>query len=185
MIITDDPQIVKYLDKRYFINEHRFYTKFEKEPEWGLEITKDITMIFAYDFEFCRRTLRSWAFSNGMVKDAWHMAYHKHKLDIAWSPDFREYIHINSNRELINYLIDEIIDDLQSSILTYYRGRLTVIDDFLGILRCIGYTRSRAEYSDFGYSPRQFLVSMNYSDILEERKKNPYWKEWVLKQGDE
>lgn len=176
-------QILSFLDKNYLIKENRFFRIDDNIHEWGRVIAFALSRIFSHDEEFCHMQLKYWSEIHGLLESDWKEAYGPRKLKAEWSPEMANDLRMlhgidSSEEQVINVLTYELAKEIDTEILKDLKGKLKS-DEFLGVVRCIGYETSHTTYDPQTFKPKKGFISMNYNDIVNERNINPHWKDWI------
>ena len=83
-------QLVGYLDKNYYIDEDKFFTKHGNLHEWGLDISKSLVSIFSFDGDFCDGVLKYWAYFNDLPINAIDDAWKARGLNAVWTTEIAQ-----------------------------------------------------------------------------------------------
>ena len=175
-------QILKYLDKNYYIKDKRFFEIYNDSHEWGYDILKSIIIIFAFDDVFCDNIFRNWIYANSDISeeeldDAWG----QRKLKTVWTPemaqDLTAYGVIHAESELTKLLSQVIADEIDAQILRDIK--IVSFDNLVDVVKCVGYELGPLMYNPTNFTPQRSFMSMKYNDIKRERENNDIWKNWV------
>lgn len=182
-------QLYKYFNKNYYIHESRFITKYGDNHEWGANIVVALSSIFSFDTEFCCDTLTHWAYEHEMLSGDFEKAWYSKRLLTSWSPEMAldlqsQYGIVDAEAQLTALLSQQIAAEIDSQILRELSTSFKTIDDFIGLVKCVGYEASDLSY-DALMRPKKHFVSMNYNDIKNERQNNPHWQDWICARGQD
>jgi hypothetical protein len=115
-------QLLKYLDKSYYIREKKFFRYYDDIQEWGYEINTSLSTIFGFDNEFCENIFKNWIYAKEFTEEDLTSAWGHRKLKATWSPemvqDLQAYGIINAEDELVRALSQEIAREIDAQILT-------------------------------------------------------------------
>jgi hypothetical protein len=176
--------ILNYLDKNYIIKENNFFRRYDDVHEWGVSIAYSLSKIFSFDEDFCHMQLKYWSEKNNLSETDWQLAYGPHKLKTQWSLEMANDLQVqygvsNAEEQLINMLSAEIAREIDSEILKKLKGKLKTQDEFLSVMKCIGYEATPPLVDPNTFRVQKRFVSMNYNDIKNERQINTHWKDWI------
>jgi hypothetical protein len=73
----------------------------------------------------------------------------------------------------------EIAREIDAQILRDIGSEIKTSEDFLSVVRCVGYDTTPTMYDPFTFMPQKGFISMNYKDVKEERNNNPIWQNWI------
>lgn len=185
--LEKENQIIQYLDKKYCVKEKLFITKYDDEHHWGYEIVNDLSKIFSFDSEFCKTELIQWAYNNDLDKKDFDKAWSGKRLKAAWSPEIAQDLQLNygitsAEEKLTNFLVYELSKEIDTQILSDLRDEIKTSDDFLGVIKCLGYETTLAVYDPNTFISRKYFVSTKYHEMMSERQNNPFWQEWLSRQ---
>lgn len=175
-------QILNYIKKYYYVKDGVFFNKYN-EHEYGNEIIRELPKIFSVNREDCIEIFKKWAESHG-VEYLDVDAYGPHRLNTYWSPDFADEMNnhyvmgVDVANEVTSMLSEQIAAEIDAQILLDLKGQLNS-NEFLGVIKCIGYEKSPTVYDPMTFSPRNYFTSMKKHQVLYERKNNPYWQNWI------
>ena len=174
-------QVLNYLDKNYCIKEDLFFTKYDDVHEWGAPLTRSLATIFNYDKEFCRDILMLWSLDKGLPSAKFERAWWSHKLNTTWNPEMAQdlqnlYGLADAEGQLTAMLAEQIAAEIDSQILRDLAKVAKTTDEFLGVVRCVGYEPSETIVDTISGKPRKGFKSMNYNEIRNERKSNHIWQ---------
>lgn len=174
-------QLLKFLDKNYVIKEGRFIRLYDDVHEWGLSITLAVSSIFSFEHEFCVMNLKFWSEQKGMSKIEWELAYETRKLKTQWSVEMArdlEMIHgiTTAEEQVISILADELAREIDTNILKELKGETKTMDEFLGLVKCVGFETTSLLHNPVSFKPIRGFISMNYNDIKNARKSNNIWQ---------
>lgn len=177
-------QIITYLDKNYCVKEDLFFTIHDDVHEWGAPLTRGLATIFSFDKEFCRDVLMHWAYEKGMTSDQFEKAWWNHKLQTTWNPEMAQDLQNlygvgNAEAQITAILSEQIANEINSEILKELRKQVKTTDDFISIVKCVGYEPSETTVDPSTGKPRKGFKSMNYNDIRNERKSNHIWQDYI------
>ena len=178
-------QIIKYLDKNYCVKENLFFSIHDDVHEWGAPLTRGLATIFSFDKDFCRDVLMHWSYEKGMSSDKFEKARWSHKLRTTWSPEMAQDLQNlygvgDAEAQLTAILSEQIAAEIDSQILRDIMalGKKTT-DEFLSVVKCVGYEPSETTIDQFTGKPRKGFKSMNYNDIRNERQSNNIWQDYI------
>lgn len=175
-------EILKYLDKNYVVVENAYLTK-EGEHEWGNRVIWSLEQIFCHSKDLTESTFKFWAFAHGINDDNWEDTLNPKLLKAEWTPemaeDLRHYGVMNAEEQLMNILSQELAREIDAQILMDLRGQIKSTDDYLSIVKCVGYEPSITVYDPWTFTPKKKFVAIPHNEIQDERKNNPYWQDWV------
>jgi hypothetical protein len=180
-------QIIRYLDKKYFIREKLFLTKYGNEHHWGFEIADDLPKIFSFDSEFCKNVLTQWAYNNDLNRDDLDKAWGCKKLKTQWTPEIAQDLQVHygitsAEEQLTKMLVDELSREIDAQILSDLRDEIKNPNELLGVMKCLGYETSEAVYDPNTFMPRKYFISTKHHEMMSERQNNPFWREWLSRQ---
>lgn len=184
--MTHEEEIEDYLNKNYIISEKRFFKKNDNKHEWGCDIMKSLPIIFGYEDEICRQFFEAWGLKNGFsfltFEEDWRLATQPKKLKTNWTPELAQDISsIDVENELIYLITEEIYKEIGHDILIEMRDEMKSGEDFLSIMKCLGYQTTPTIYNPHTFAPYKGFLSTNYNEMMEERKINRIWKKWEAK----
>lgn len=175
--------LLKFLNKNYVIKEAKFFRTYDDVHEWGNSISNALSKIFSFDEEYCVMQLKYWSEINGLDESDWLTATGPRKLKAVWTPELAQDLEalcgFNAEQELISVLASEIAKEINSEILNELRGQIKTQDEFLGVMKCVGYETTPQLVNPNTFKPYKGFVSMNHNDIKNERKTNTFWKDWI------
>jgi len=172
-------QLIEYLDKSYQIKEGKFFTNYNDVHEWGQDIVKSLTIMFSFDLLFCEHEFSKWAYAEGITDKQWEEAYQPHILKVMWSPSVDYPSVDNAEETLISVLSEKISMEINDKILLDLRSKIKTSNDFLNLVKCIGYEPSITIFDPQTFRPMKRFISMKHNDIINERKNNTLWQNWV------
>lgn len=176
-------QILNYLDKNYQFKDGKFFTKYNDIHEWGCKIVESLSIIFSFNIVLCESEFSKWAYAEGITNDQWETAYQSHKLKATWVPemiqDLQAYGVVNAEENLIAAITEEISKEINSEILYELKTKVKTYDEFLSLVKCVGYETSLLMYDVETFTPRKYFISMTHNDIINERKNNTFWQDWI------
>ena len=118
-----------------------------------------------------------------MVEDAWNSAWGRVKLKTTWSPEMAQDLAAlgigDVESQLISILSDELAKEIDTEILNALRPNIKTGEEFINVVKCIGYEPSEAILDPATFMVRKGFVSMNYNEMLNERQNNPHWQDWI------
>ena len=159
-------EIVKYLDRYYFVKEGIFFNK-QHEQEWGVNLLEYLVKIFCHDVDFTHDTLKDWYYSKGFDKIT----------------DLQRYSVMDAEAELIKMISDEIAKEIDAQILKDLKGQIKHKEDFFEVLECIGITTTPTFYNPMTFSPQKGFITSTYEQRENARKNNVIWNYWVRTRG--
>ena len=110
------------------------------------------------------------------------LAWGQRQLKASWSLEMSQELQLNSlvdsGKELIALLSEEITNEIDAQILKDLNGSLNY-NDFLSVVKCVGYEIGPTVYDTNTFTPINHFVSMKYNEIENERQNNTYWQDWV------
>lgn len=181
-MVNREKQIYDYLDKNYHIKEDKFFTKHDNIHEWGTNIVDSISIIFNFDERFCLARFNAWAYENGLNLEQLNMALSPCKLKTFWSPemaqDLQAYGVEKAEENLILAISEELSRELNSKIFDELKRNTSTFNEFLSLVKCIGY-ESTTLLDPNHMRPVKYFISMNHNDIINERKNNTFWQDWI------
>ncbi len=178
-------QVIKFLNKNYFLKNNTFFGKVEEKQCWGKAIVVSVSQILYFDFEFCEDIFKRWAHSIGLPDDeeVWRKSYNPTRLNATWSPelaqDLAAFTLINAEAELVAYLAEEIKREINSEILNTLVTSATTGDDFIEIMKCEGYQLGPTMYNPTNFTPFKSFISMTHDELLNERENSIHWQNWL------
>lgn len=176
-------QILKYLDKNYYIKDKKFFEKYNDEHEWGYTILELITTIFSFEREFCDNILKNWIYAKDISEEELEVAWGQRKLKATWSPELAQDLQAycitlaNGEAELTRVLSQEIANEIDAQILRDIQ--ILGFDNLVDVIKCVGYELGPVIYDPTNFVPKRNFVSMKYNDVIRERENNDIWKSWV------
>lgn len=190
-----DEQIERFLNKNYYIKEHRFFNRVGDIHEWGHEIAELISGVFSYTLEDSKTELTEWAYQNDLTDknfdrayerflETFEVAYGKKKLKAKWSPEMARDLQVmygidSAEEQIVRILTDELSREIDAEILRVMRDEIKTSDDLLGVVKCLGYETTQTMYNPFNFTPEKKFVSNNYNEMINERENNIIWQKWV------
>lgn len=179
-----EEQIRKYLDKNYQVKDWRFFYKILGINEWGGYIVNSLVNIFSFDKETCRVAFKSWAYTNGLTDETYERAYEGKVLKTTWSSEMIQdlearYSIKRADEHVARLIVNKIANELSSQFLKYTVSNLTSTNDLFGVVKCEGYELNDTEFNAFNLTPMKLFVSMAHIEVLNERKNNPFWQDWI------
>lgn len=181
-----EEQISGYLSKNYVVIDKRFFTTYDNKQEWGYEILRNISQIFDVNVDVCSTIFETWSLRNGFdpitFDEDWQEAMNPKKLKVKWTPEIAQDLHghgIDAESEIISMLSQEIAREIDAQILRDMVSEITTTEDFLSVVRCVGYETTPTMYDPMTFMPQKGFISMNYKDVKEERNNNPIWQNWI------
>tara|TARA_R110000868_G_scaffold230091_1_gene483236 strand:- start:784 stop:1356 length:573 start_codon:yes stop_codon:yes gene_type:complete len=179
-------EIVKYLDRYYFVKEGIFFNK-QHEQEWGVNLLEYLVKIFCHDVDFTHDTLKDWYYSKGYDENAYNLSLGSRKLLATWSfdkiTDLQRYGVMDAEAELIKMISDEIAKEIDAQILKDLKGQIKHKEDFFEVLECIGITTTPTFYNPMTFSPQKGFITSTYEQRENARKNNVIWNYWVRTRG--
>jgi hypothetical protein len=174
-------EILTYLNKNYVVVDNNYLDR-AGIHEWGGEIINSLIKIFYHSRELTESTFKFWAFANGVDDDNWEESLWPKRLKANWTPemadDLRQYGIINVEEQLINILSQEIAKEIDAEILSDLKGQFKSSNDFLNVVKCMGYEPGPTIYDPITFTPTRPFVKLKYNEIENERKNNTYWQDW-------
>lgn len=181
-----EEEISRYLSKNYVVVYKQFFTTYDNKHEWGCEILKELPQIFDVNVDVCSTIFQTWALRNGFepitFDEDWREAMNPKKLNVKWTPEIAQDLHaygIDTESEIISMLSQEIAREIDAQILRDLGSEIKTSEDFLSVVRCVGYDTTPTIYDPMTFTPYKGFVSMNYNDVREERNNNPIWQNWI------
>lgn len=182
-------QLTQYLDKIYVVKENRFFRKYDEFQEWGRSITYSLATIFSFDHEFCVMNFKYWSEQQGLDKRNWDLAWNQHQLKAQWNlqmvTELEFYGVSDAEQQIITILSNELSREIDTKIINELRKNIKTLDEFIGLVKCVGYEPTKTIYNQHTHKPQKGFVSMNQTDIKNERQINPYWQDWVRARGQD
>ena len=176
-------EILKYLDKNYVVVENAYISKSDGQHEWGNHIMWSLGQIFCHGKELTTSTFKYWAFNNGIKEDDWESTLNPRVLRAEWTPemadDLRQYGVMDAEEQLMNILSQELAREIDAHILMDLRGQISSSEDYLTIVKCVGYEPGQPIYDPMTFTPKRKFRAITYNEVENERKNNPYWQDWV------
>jgi hypothetical protein len=174
-------EIIKYLDKNYIIIDNYYVGRFNGIHDWGGEIVFMLKDIFSYDYNFVLSTFKNWAFKNGINENNWESSFHPRTLKLIWRPekaiDLSHYGIKDAEARITSITSEDLNREIDAQILIDLKGKLN-IDDFLSLLKCIGY-EINLHWAENNFIPIKTFRAIKYNEIQNERKNNSYWQDWI------
>jgi hypothetical protein len=181
-----EEEICRYLSKNYVVIDKKFFTTYDNKDEWGYEILKSLPQIFDVNIDVCSAIFETWGLRNGFepktFDEDWREAMNPKKLKVKWTPEIAQDLHgygIDAESEIISLLSQEIAREIDAKILRDLGSKIKTSEDFLSVVRCVGYDTTPAIYDPMTFMPHKGFVSMKYSDVRKERDNNPIWQNWI------
>ena len=156
-------QLLKYLDKNYFVKEDKFFTIHDDVHEWGRRITDSLATIFSIDLEHCENVFKHWAYAQDISSI---------EFQLAWGIE-------DAEAQLTAILSQQIAAEIDAEILRELSGNIKTNNELISLVKCIGYEPTDVVYDVATFKPKRGFKSMNHNDIINERNINPHWKDWV------
>ena len=179
-------EIVKYLDKYYYIKDGVFLTK-EDTQEWGVNLLEYLVKIFCHEVDFTHDVVKEWYFSKGYDENAYKLSFGSRKLNAIWSEeritDLQRYGIMDAEAELIKLLSDELSKEIDAQILKDLKGQIKKKDDFFELLECVGVTTTPTIYNPMNFSPQKGFITSTYQQRENARKNNDIWNYWIRTRG--
>ncbi len=177
-------QLLAYFYKNYEIREKKFFRKFDDLHEWGIDIAKSLPSIFSFEHIFCSDMLKHWAYKENMTSREYELAFKPFKLTTQWNVEMASDLRIqygveNAEEQVISMLANEIAKEIDAEYLKELKKKTKTIDEFISLVKCIGYEPSVTVFDTMTMKPRKGFVAMNYNDIKNERSINPHWQDWI------
>lgn len=176
-------QLIKYLDKNYEVKENRFFRRYDNYQEWGCSITNSLVGILSFEHEFCVMNLKFWSENHGLQDRDWDLAWDTHKLKTQWNlqmvNELEGYGVTNSEERIITMLANELAREIDSEILKQLIPKVHTLDEFINVVKCVGYEATQTFYNPYTHKPQKSFASMNQNDIKNERQINPHWQDWL------
>ena len=177
-----EKQIFDYLDKNYYIKEYKFFTRYGEIHEWGTNIVDSISIIFNFDKCFCLSKFNTWAYENGLNGDQLKLALNPYKLKTFWSPEMAQDLQMYGvekvEENLIKAINEELSRELKSKVFDELKTHTNTFNEFLSLVKCIGYETTTLLDPNH-MRPVKYFISMNHNDIINERKNNTLWQDWI------
>ncbi len=183
-----EEQISRYLSKNYVVTEKMFFTTYDNKHELGYEILKAISQIFDVNVDVCSTIFETWSLRNGFepitFDEDWQLAINPKKLKVKWTLEIAQDLHghgidAEAEAELISIISQEIAREIDAQILRDIGSEIRTTEDFLSVIRCVGYETTPTMYDPMTFMPQKGFISMNYKDVKEERNNNPIWQNWI------
>jgi hypothetical protein len=175
-------EIVKYLDKYYYIKDGVFLTK-EDTQEWGMNLLEYLVKIFYHEVDFTHDVVKEWYFSKGYDENAYKLSFGSRKLNAIWSEeritDLQRYGVMDAEAELIKLLSEELAKEIDAQILKDLKGQIKKKEDFFELLECVGVEI----YNPMNFSPQKGFITTSYERRENARKNNIIWNYWVRARG--
>ena len=175
-------EIVKYLDKYYYIKDGVFLTK-EDTQEWGMNLLEYLVKIFCHEVDFTHDVIKEWYFSKGYDENAYKLSFGSRKLNAIWSEeritDLQRYGIMDAEAELIKLLSEELSKEIDAQILKDLKGQIKHKEDFFELLECVGVTTTPTIYNPMNFSPQKGFITSTYQQRENARKNNDIWNYWV------
>jgi hypothetical protein len=184
-----EEEINFYLNKNYSIIDKKYFKKNDNLHEWGWDILKTLPIIFGYEIDKCKEVFESWSLNNGFsflsFEEDLRLAMHPVKLKTIFSPelmmDLTALRHVDGTQELLYILSEQIYGEIGHDILVKMRDEIKTEEDFLGVMKCIGFTLGPTLYDPMSFRPTRNFMSINHHESIKERKKNRIWRLWETK----
>ena len=180
--IEEQNQLTNYLNKNYLIKENRFVNTHNNLYEWGYVISESLPVIFNFEREFCDNVFKDWAYLHGLNSKNLETAWGVRKLNTYWTPEMaKDIIGIDADAEaeLISLISESLAREIDVQILKDLKNDIKTGDDFLRIIKCIGYETTQTIYDPNTFTPRKHFISMNFNDVERERKNNTMWQNYI------
>lgn len=175
-----------YLNKYYNVTDGVFMNRYNQQ-EWGYDIARELTIVCSFDRELCLETFKRWAENRGIFYDESN-AFGPRKLKVTWSPelaqDMRSSYDIDAETALITILSEEIAKEIDAQILIDLKRQIPK-EDFMGVMKCVGYEPSPTIYDPTTFSPRRGFISIKKDEIENARQNNTYWQDWIRTRGQD
>ncbi len=170
--------VKKYLDKHYIIKDNIFIGRYDDKHEWGSDISKSLTFIFSLGNETCEALLKDWANENGLsnIDLAWYPRKLKTKFSPEMAMDLQAYGVTHYDKEIIEALSNELSKEIDITIINQLKIKINTIDEFLSIIKCVGYEFGECDYDRHDFKPRKHFIGMNYNDIKNAQQNNHIWQ---------
>lgn len=180
--INEYKEILWYLDKNYYVDEGYYYIRDDNTQQWGFKIITSLRVIFCYEFEITEEIFKTWAFYNGITEDNWENTLNPKVLRASWTPEYAMDLNHDYDVEtqLMNILSQELAKEIDIQIIKDLK--INTSNDFLGVVRCIGYEPGPTMYDPTTFSPKKRFVGLTQNEINNERQNNPYWQDWIKNQ---
>lgn len=181
--IIEYKEVLKYLDKNYYINDSRYFTRYGDVQEWGNQIITSLKLIFCFNDELTEEVFKTWAFYNGITEDDWEDALRPRYLRASWTPEYamdlnHEY---DAEAQLMNILSNELSKEIDIEIIKELQ--IQTSNDYLSVVRCLGYEPGPTIYDPRTFSPIKRFVALTNNEIQDERQNNTYWQDWIRTRG--
>lgn len=176
--------LLKYLNKRYYIRNNTFIYK-PDEVKWGREIVNQLKVVFNYDADFCYNFLKNWAYNSGFPNDEklWYQSYQTKKLRYGWTPEIAQDIQscnqIDAESEALILIINGLAEEINSKFISSFLNSEIDRTEIFEAMKCEGYELGPLIYNPTTFSPFKSFLSITYDQMLNERKNNIHWQNWI------
>lgn len=178
-----------YLDKHYIVKKSFIFDDYSDLKEWGWKIVSDLSDIFSFEEGICETIFRSWCYCNGLTEEELYAAFGVRKLKAKWSPELAQdlsYCHsIDAEAELVSILSEELGKEIDTKILEDLKPKIKNGDDFINVMKCIGYTLGPTIYNLEDFTPYKSFISLTLNQREIERQNNPLWQDWIRTRGQD
>lgn len=176
-------QIEWYLNKNYYVKEHKFFTKLDNQHVWGFAIAEELPTILSINGDVCVKVFTKWAYDNDLDEKSFHSAWGARKLKATWSPEIPQDLQVmygitSAEEQLTRMLADEIAVEIDGQILRDLREQITP-NNFFGLVKCLGYETTPTMFDPTNFKPRKGFISTSYNEMINERQNNPLWQDWI------
>ena len=177
--------IYRFLDDKYYLKDSKFFTKYNDIHEWGWQIAELIEGTFSISRESSKEILKNWYPKNYLSEKDFVSAWGSKKLKAVYSVDairdLQAYA-IDAEAEIIRLLSEEVSKEIDGRILSDLNNEIKTLDEFEGILKCVGYVKSPLVYDPNTFAPLHYLVQNTHNEMMNERQNNQLYQRWLSEQ---
>lgn len=180
MRLSECLEAIWYLQRNYdFLpKEMRFINKFTSEFEWGSKILSSLSIILGFSSYICEECFREFSESLNMSPEQLTGAFGPSILETSWGTSLAQDLGFlygfNAQDQMLSVVLTNLGKEIDVQVLRDVRT--SSIEEFLGLMRCVGYTISETYYDN--NVERKFVI-MNYNEIISERNNNSLWQNWL------
>lgn len=175
-------EIKRFLDKSYEVKEGKFFVIHKPYHIWGVEIYDFILDAFSFGSDITITAFKEWSYKNGIDVDSWEEAWAARKLKTQWSPELAQDLALygvrNVEEQLINLLTEEISKEIDNEILRQLKSQIKTSEEFLSLVKCVGYEKSPTIYDQITFRPTNYLVAVKHHEMINERQNNNIWQNY-------
>jgi hypothetical protein len=176
-------QIIKYLNKTYYVKEGRILRKSDDVHEWGVSLEQWLSEAFSTSKkkESCYSVLSEWYKNQeGAVEsdkyNCWSATTLRFKLSFEMANDLERLGISNIQGQMINLVIDELSKEIDTTILKKLKNDIKTTDELISLIKCIGYEQSPVVYNPVTLLPEHQFRSVRYHKMIDERQSNNIWQ---------